>query len=153
MVQTDGPPIKGIGASRWHAVGHAAAVATDSVVVRLAVTEARMEVFAAPGGPWESTIPPPEPKRLLPAAVLRVHDRPAEVILSKSTSTGLTEKRPVKTLPFSVRIPSGTPRTLEGLAQEAADRPGGGSGHDAGTDAEALVVVDRGQDFALGAVR
>lgn len=40
----------------------------------------------------------------------------------------------------------------QGLGEEAADRPGGGPHHDAGAHAEPGVVVDAGEDLALGPV-
>jgi len=42
--------------------------------------------------------------------------------------------------------------TLEGRHEVGTDRSSEGTDHDAGTDAESRVVVDAGEDLALGAV-
>ncbi len=73
-------------------------------------------------------------------------------ILSKSTSVGLEPESVGEDLAVVGEDLLGHAVALEGLGQEAADRPSRGPHHDPGADAEAGVVVDAGEHLALGAV-
>jgi len=61
-------------------------------------------------------------------------------------------KRPVKTLPLSVRISSGTPHRRSPVDEGGAHRSSGGPFHQGGHHDEAGVVVDAGEGLQFGPV-
>src|SRR5439155_26964252 len=73
-------------------------------------------------------------------------------IRSNRTSVSLRPNRPVNTFPLSVRTSWGTPWLRMASAKWAHTARGGRSEHHPGTDHEPGVVVQTGQDLALGAV-